>query len=562
MDEAKFTGSYYTPKILADFLVDHIFTKYINNVTLDILEPSCGDGQFISSFFDNITPARFKKLTLDFIDIDGSELKKAIDKVPVAIPNLIYNPIEGDYLDWFRTHNKRYNVILGNPPYIRKRHMKTEQIESCEKCHDLARVQSPCINSKFKINNIWTVFMELSILSLTDDGVLCFVLPSDILQVNYAKEIRELMQHEFERVEIFAFNELIFENIQQDVVAVVAVKRILNPEKRGFSFYQVEALNDLKEPAFTEKYNNIHHTSLNKWTNYLLSPEDLDFIAPLRQQYAVMSSFCEKISAGIVTAANDFFIVDKKTLKKNGLEKHNQLSHVLLKGSMIVPLVHFQRDDLKRMIEKNSRVFFLQGPNEPKSRLSIEFLEYVVIAEAITRVHKRFKMTERENWYHVPNIWSSALLFAKRCDEFPRLIVNSENLIATDSFYRVIPKENVNGKILTFCFYNSLTLLLAEMEGRYYGGGVLELTPNEFKRLAIPYQLNITEENFNTLDNMFRSERNIEEILSFTDPILLPNLSIDQIEHLRTLRKKLVNRRHKSGMSDEAVEGVFFHELA
>jgi hypothetical protein len=41
-----------------------------------------------------------------------------------------------------------------------------------------------------------------------------------------------------------------------------------------------------------------------------------------------------------------------------------------------------------------------------------------------------------------------------------------------------------------FSFYNSLTLVFAETDGRYYGGGVLELTPREFKKLPIPYNLN------------------------------------------------------------------------
>jgi hypothetical protein len=35
-------------------------------------------------------------------------------------------------------------------------------------------------------------------------------------------------------------------------------------------------------------------------------------------------------------------------------------------------------------------------------------------------------------------------------------------------------------------FHNSATLLSAEIEGRNYGGGVLELVPSEVARLAVP----------------------------------------------------------------------------
>ena len=39
---------------------------------------------------------------------------------------------------------------------------------------------------------------------------------------------------------------------------------------------------------------------------------------------------------------------------------------------------------------------------------------------------------------------------------------------------------------LAAAFHNSLTLLTAELEGRSFGGGVLELVPSEIARLAVP----------------------------------------------------------------------------
>jgi hypothetical protein len=41
-------------------------------------------------------------------------------------------------------------------------------------------------------------------------------------------------------------------------------------------------------------------------------------------------------------------------------------------------------------------------------------------------------------------------------------------------------------KDLVAGFHNSATLLSAELEGRNYGGGVLELVPSEIARLAVP----------------------------------------------------------------------------
>jgi hypothetical protein len=51
----------------------------------------------------------------------------------------------------------------------------------------------------------------------------------------------------------------------------------------------------------------------------------------------------------------------------------------------------------------------------------------------------------------------------------------------------VKPKEGFKAEALCFSFYNSLTALFCEVEGRFYGGGVLELTPVEFRRLPLEY---------------------------------------------------------------------------
>lgn len=109
-------------------------------------------------------------------------------------------------------------------------------------------------------------------------------------------------------------------------------------------------------------------------------------------------------------------------------------------------------------------------------------------------------------------------------------------------------KERFDIKSLVFSFYNSLTFVLAELEGRFYGGGVLELTPNEFKELSIPYNGKITDEQFNTLDQMLRDDIDIEDILSYTNSILIPDLDTLRLEKIRI---KLVNRRLKKSDSNQ-----------
>ena len=129
---------------------------------------------------------------------------------------------------------------------------------------------------------------------------------------------------------------------------------------------------------------------------------------------------------------------------------------------------------------------------------------------------------------------------------FPRIIINDAQVQVTDSFYRIIMKEDFNIKDLAFSFYNSLTFILAELEGRYYGGGVLELTPNEFKNLAIPFCEGVSDIEFNQLEKMIEENESINDILMYTDDILLKkqlNLEDIELERLRNIYDVLIKRR-------------------
>jgi adenine-specific DNA-methyltransferase len=98
-----------------------------------------------------------------------------------------------------------------------------------------------------------------------------------------------------------------------------------------------------------------------------------------------------------------------------------------------------------------------------------------------------------------------------------------------------------------FSFYNSLTLLFAELEGRYYGGGVLELTPSEFKNLPLPY-IQISDNVYRDFANHFADKNDISDILNVVDASVLTEalgLTQEDIDRLGVLRNRLVRRRLK-----------------
>src|SRR5208337_4082677 len=122
------------------------------------------------------------------------------------------------------------------------------------------------------------------------------------------------------------------------------------------------------------------------------------------------------------------------------------------------------------------------------------------------KLQTRYKCRVRTPWYKVPSVYAAPLAMLKRAHNIPRLVLNSAGAYTTDTAYRIKPLR-ATAEALVFSFVNSLTCLTAELEGRHYGGGVLELVPSEIERLLLPVvecsaaELTATDEKYRKAEN-------------------------------------------------------------
>ncbi len=539
-ESKKESGSYYTPDILADFIAYHVFSTYSFSKNINVLEPSAGDGIFFESIFNNqLFKNRFKlpsKISITAVEKETKAIENAkarSKKFPSSLAKIKYQ--NQDYLEFQAGNKEKFDLVIGNPPYIKSQHLSDKQIKLCAALHKEFKLQDK------SIKNIWTSFLLGAVASLNKNGVLCFVLPAELLQVIYAKELRELLRSSFDRIEIFTFNELIFPEIEQDVIILICG----NGREPGVSFYHVEKLDDLREPTFTRDHSNIHRQTLDKWTNYILSDSELEFLDSLREKLLPIKNYC-KAEVGIVTAANDYFIVNKSTLKKSGIK--GVAKPILQKGSFAPSSIRFKKTDYDNIVSADKSAFLLAFQNKDSSSFSTAIKKYLKTGKDLA-IDKRYKCELRENWYFVPSTWISEGFFTKRSNIFPRVMINDAQTIVTDAFYRIEMKEGNKIKDLTYSFYNTLTFIFAELEGRYYGGSVLELTPNEFKNLMIPYKKGVSGEQLNKLDKLLRDKASVTDLLNETDKTILKEelgLTNPQVIQLRRIYERLVKRRLKS----------------
>lgn len=521
MNSKKKTGSYYTPLDLADFIVQHL--KPSLNDTNSILEPSVGDGAFIKTIIANNIPVN----QISIVDINDEHFKNIQSIIPQEI-NI--NTYKEDFLE-YNNENKLFSLIIGNPPYIKKNLLQKAQIDSCKSILTAAGLKSSA-------KNIWTAFFIKSISLLDKNGILAMVLPAELLQVSFAEELRHYILNKFQRIEIITFDNLLFECKGQNTIIFIGYKESKN---NGVYFSNIENLSDKK---LTLNQNNYITHSPFKWSHHYLDTEDLQFIELLCKKIKLIGDYCET-KPGIVSAANSYFIINEET--ENKFHLHKYTLPILQRGLFVNDDIIYTKEAYAKLIKEGKPSKILCFTEDNTKNINSHVQSYLNIGSQMDFVNG-WKCSKRKIWYIIPNISTIPdAFFFKRCHQYPKLLINEAQVYVTDSAYKICMKTGFDLSSFIYSFYNTLTIVCSELFGRYYGGGVLELIPSEFKRLPIPY-VAINEKIFQQLYNRAKKAANITEILQENDNYILKDnlkLTEEQIIRLQKIRTQLYNKRLK-----------------
>ena len=510
---SKVTGAFYTPPSLTKYMVRYVFTRHTIQT---VLEPSVGNGAFL----EELTK---RACIIDAVDIDHKALDEIFEKKYQNV-----SIIERNFLEYASVCGKKYDLIIGNPPYVRKKYLSTHD-------RDISHVLTDEYGLPQTVfQNLWVSFILCSLKLLKEEGTIFFVLPFEFLQVQYPCQLRGELEKRFNTIEIITFEKTPFPELEQDVCLVY----LSNLSKHDPEI-KYKTVNSCESFTLVKQGQIKRNKPLLKWSNAILVDDEIDMINQLSGLYPTIASL-GTTAPGIVTAANKYFILNKE--KINELHCREHVLPIIKKSSYLRNILIITDKDFEKLDENNEEVWFLNLANKNEDQFSAELNHYLL--GDITQVIKSgYKCRHRIKWFWVPLTHRGDLLFFKRYDMLPKLLINSIDLNTTDLAYNVrINKEKYDPNSVAFCFYNSLTLLCCEINGRFYGGGVGELTPTEFKSLPLPYQ-KISKENIEQLDYMFRKGINYNEIIDYVDNIVLKELTDKKLECLRSIRETYLTRR-------------------
>lgn len=303
-----------------------------------------------------------------------------------------------------------------------------------------------------------------------------------------------------------------------------------------------QALEDDPERIFrTATYTN-GVTIEGKWMPIFLSQRERDLIAELRDRPDI-KKFADiaSVDVGIVTGANKFFLVPDQVVKNFSLQRW---AHPMFGRSDHVRGLIFSDDDHRENKRTGLPSNFLWFQEDDIESLPAHARRY--LQEGLDQeLHKRFKCRTRNLWYRVPSVYTAPIAMLKRAHNFPRLVLNTAGAYTTDTAYRIQPL-GVSAEALVFSFVNSLTCLCAEMEGRHYGGGVLELVPSEIERLLVPL-VKVKATELSRADRRFRQSSDDVAYLKEQDAHVLGAIGLTHTQRdlLHDTWLRLRGRRHR-----------------
>ncbi|MDH3009266.1 MULTISPECIES: Eco57I restriction-modification methylase domain-containing protein [Gordonia] len=528
LDSQKLRGGFYSPPALVDMCLDRVSALTQGRTGLQLLEPSAGDGAFVRGLQRHELVDQISRLSA--VELVGEEARSCHQA-------MISSGIPGDVQtgSFFEPKNSSvgagFDIAVGNPPFLRFQFVSASDQLSIKQLAETLGI------SFTRVANLWIPLFLGALARLRAGGVFAFIIPAECLTGISAKVVRDWLIQNCEELQMDMFPVGSFPGVLQEVVVLSG--RVA-PGQRCET--KVTVIDHSTESRWIHAVSETATT----WTSLLLAPHQLSAFDVAREAECVIPlGTVARLSVATVTGANDYFSYNDTTRDNYEL---GAWSRPLLARTRQAPGLEFTERDLQTNRASGVSTWLLDtsfGPCDPAESPGPS--QYFELGEALD-LHTRYKCRIRSPWYRVPVVSPGDLMLSKRSHHYPRLIRNVAGVVTTDTIYQGVMLSGYRRRSqdLVGSFHNSITLLTAELYGRSFGGGVLELVPSEIRSLLVPLAT-ISKDELSELDSVVRSKGADSALLiDRTDELIsakFPELTPEVLRAVREARDHLMNRR-------------------
>ena len=452
----KHTGAFFTPADIARSL-----TAWAARCASDrLLDPSCGDGQFLAMHRNSVG-----------IERNPLSARDAIARAPGALVH------EGDFFAWASETRERFECAVGNPPFIRyqvfKGDMRRCAVELCSR-----------LGVQFNgLSSSWAPFLVAAAGLLKRGGRMAFIVPAEIGHAPYAVPLLEYLVASFARVHVVAVREKLFPTLSEDCWLLFAEGHGGRAEAIDFTAIDRFVPGAQPPPASIRVF-------LDEWRhvwNRRLRP----FVLPsgVRAVYAHVSADSASrrlgdfasVGIGYVSGSNSFF-----HLRPSDAERWNipaQFLHPSLRNSRAMPKGAITKATVDTWHKRDDEILLLRLKRGQELPVSVR--RYLDSSEG--KVARRsYKCRNRTPWYAVPDVQVPDFVIGYMSGRAVGLARNLAGVTCTNSVHSVrITNLTLASKFLPR-WSEPFVRLSCELEGHALGGGLLKIEPREATRILLP----------------------------------------------------------------------------
>lgn len=470
-------GQFSTPRNLADEILE--YSSHLNTFKkIKFFDPAVGTGSFytglLRAYKANIDSALGYEIDPDYYQI-AKDTWKDFSELQV---------IKGDFTQAEPEPTQKFNLLVCNPPYTRHHQIG---LEAKTRLKEIVQKKFPYKLSG--LSGLHIYFMLLSDQWMEKDGISIWLVPSEILEVNYGKIIKEYLLDKVELLRIHFFDKSDVQFSDALVSSCVIAFRHCKPnqsKKVEFSFG-----GSLLHPT-TKKYvtkNELKHT--DKWSSYLnVTPQETLLKAnDLRKEYVLGDYF--EVKRGIATGDNNFFVIDKNMAQSFDIPK-KYLKNILPGSRYLGNDTIVMDKDGYLKTDKKLVVLDVDLPIEEIQSLYPKLYDYLV-SGIEGGVNTKYLTSRRKPWYsqerRSPPDYFVRYMTREGVSEKSLVIKNDADAIATNTYLMIYEKKQP--AIDSLMSQSEISTKLIEKLsdnigslGRTYGGGLIKFEPSELKQVS------------------------------------------------------------------------------
>ena len=448
-------GQFFTPPSVAGALVSWLAPSPTDR----LLDPSCGDGQFLSLHRRSVG-----------VEVDAENAARARLRAPSA---LIHS---GDFFTWASRTEDRFEAAVGNPPFIRY------QLFSGD-VRELANKVASRLGADFNgLSSSWAPFLVVTAGLLKPGGRMAFVVPAEIGHATYAAPLLECLCSHFSQVGVVAIREKLFPELSEDAWLLYCAG--FGGRAMAIKLRALERFTESSEPPrFDQTIRLVEWRAAGcRLRRFLLPRRSLSLYDELAGAAGVRR-FSEVAHAGIgyVTGANDFFHLRPSETRLWELPR--RCLRVAVRRTEQLPEKDVDPPTVRRWLEEDEPVLLLDLGGE--QALSESARRYLSTADA-QKARQTYKCRNRDPWYVVPDVRVPDAFLSYMSGVRPAMVANSAECVCTNSVHAVRLTGEATVQQLQHAWDHPLAQLSCEIEGHPLGGGMLKLEPGEAAKTLLP----------------------------------------------------------------------------